>query len=312
MSTKTTDGFLWERPLSKSVQKVFQRGPRTWQPNWIVSTTFLATKMSTPKLEKLHSDWHWIILSWSSKRKTPTAAVPPSICIGTLCIAIRFALIRFQGTLRCQDSSPNEAPVSRFTDIPATNHVGNVHENNWIFSVRKFLCAKMCKEDFLLPEGPTHVTDSQTGLFPRNFWPPKCQFRSWKTAFRLTLNHIVFKTKNPNSRCSTFNLHRHSMYCNTFCSFALIRFQGPLRCQDSPPNWSPCFTTHRHHGNQSRRECPGKQLMVFCETILCVKVVKKQNFSLPKGPPHLTAKLDGFQEIFGHQNVNSSCEDSGT
>ena len=72
------------------------------------------------------------------KTKNPTAAVPPSICIGTLCVGIRFALIRFQGTLRCQDSSPNEAPVSRTTGITATNEVGNVHENNWIF-VRKFI-----------------------------------------------------------------------------------------------------------------------------------------------------------------------------
>ena len=63
-------------------------------------------------------------------KKTPTAAVPPSICVGTLCVATRFALIRSRGTLRCQDSFPNQAPVSRFTDIMATNHVGNVNENN--------------------------------------------------------------------------------------------------------------------------------------------------------------------------------------
>ena len=99
---------------------------------------------------KLNLHWHWIMPSLSSKQKTPTAAVPPSICIGTLCIATRFALIRSQGTLRCQDSFPNKAPVSRLTDITATNHVGNVHEN-WLFFCENILCAQ--KAIFLFQRG---------------------------------------------------------------------------------------------------------------------------------------------------------------
>ena len=67
---------------------------------------------------------------------------------------------------------------------------------------------------------------------------------------------------------------------------------------------SPCFTIHRHHGNKSRGERPRKELMIFSEKILCVKVFKKQICLFQRALPNMTAKLDGFQEISGHQNVN--------
>ena len=139
----------------------------------------------------------------SSKQKTSNRSCSTlNVCIGK-----RFALIRFQGTLRCQDSSPNQALASRSTHITATNHVGNVHENNCLFFVRKVF-VKVFKKQFLPPKGgpPRH---SRTGWFPRNFWPPKCQFHSRKRQFKLKLSHgvIIVETKSSNRSCSTFNLH---------------------------------------------------------------------------------------------------------
>ena len=170
----------------------------------------------------------------------------------------------------------------------------------------------MCESNcFFAKGGPQR--DSQSGWFPRNFWPPKFQLHSWKTQFKLKLSHgvIIVETKNSNSSCSTHNLRRHSMFWKTF--FALIRFQGTLRCQDSSPNQAlvsrsthitatndvgnvhetlekiPCksaqkaiFSLPKGFGNQSRRECPRKQLIVFCQKIPC-KSAQKAICSLPKG-----------------------------
>ena len=103
-----------------------------------------------------------------------------------------FALIRFQGTLRCQESSPNQALASRSTHITATNHVGNVHKKH----LRKFL-VKVFRYFFSVPKGGP-PSDSQTGWFPRNFRSLKCQLCSWKPQFKLKLSHgaIVLETKN--------------------------------------------------------------------------------------------------------------------
>ena len=194
---------------------LFRRGSPTWQPNWMVSTKLLATQVSTPQLENS------IYTDAESYRHCLQNKKPNTTC-STLNLQrhLRFALIRSQGTLRCQDSSPNQAPVSRFTGITATNHVGNVHGNSWLFSfVRKGFMQKCSKNMFFSSKGPP-PRDSQTGWFPRNFWPPKCQLRSWKIQFTLALNHtvVVFNSKNPSSSCSTFSLRRHSMCCNTFCT----------------------------------------------------------------------------------------------
>ena len=170
--------------------------------------------------------------SLPSKQKPPTAAVPPLICIGALCIGKRFALIRSQGTLRCQDSSPNQALASRSTDTTATNHIGECPRKQLLVFCQKSVCKSVQKRIVSLPNGGP-PRDSQTGWFPRNLWPPKCQFRSWKFQFKLKLSHgvIVVETKNSNSSCSTFNLHWDCMYWKTF-----FAFEGTLRCQDSSPN----------------------------------------------------------------------------
>ena len=106
---------------------LFQRGPpRDRRTGWFLRN-FWPAKLALETSIQIETE------SWRHCRrnkKPPTASVSPSICIGTVCIGKRFALIRFQGTLRCQDSSPNQALAPRSTDITATNHVRNVHENN--------------------------------------------------------------------------------------------------------------------------------------------------------------------------------------
>ena len=151
--------------------------------------------------------------SLSSKQKTPTAAVPPLICIATVCIRKRFALIRFQGTLRCQDSSPNQGLPSRSTHISRRE----CPRKQLIVFCQKNLCKSVQKAILSLPKGGP-PRDSQTGCFPRNSWPPKCQLRSRKTQFKLKLSHdvIVIEKKTTNRSCSTFNLHQRSMYWKKF------------------------------------------------------------------------------------------------
>ena len=218
--------------------------------------------------------------SLHSKQKPPTAAVPPLICIGALCIGKRFALIRSQGTLRCQDSSPNQALASRSTDTTATNHIGECPRKQLVVFCKKILCKSVQKGIVSLPNGGP-PRDSQTGWFPRNLWPPKCQFRSWKFQFKLKLSHGVIVVETKKLQQQLFHLQSAlGLYVleNVFC----IRRNLKVSRQFSKPR--PCFTIHRHHGNQSRRESPRTQLIVFCQKILC-KSVQKAIFSRPKGRP---------------------------
>ena len=92
------------------------------------------------------------------------------------------------------------------------------------------------------------------------------------------------KQKISNRSCSTLNVCIGKR-------FALIRFQGTLSRQFSKP--SPCFTIHTHHGNQSRRECPRKQLLVFCQKSFC-KSVQNAILSLPKGGPPRDSQTGWF------------------
>ena len=119
-----------QKNLCKSVQKAILSLPKGgpprdsqtgWFPRWPPKCQFRSWKFQF-KLKLSHG----VIVV--ETKKTPTAAVPPSICLGTVCIGKRF--FAFQGTLRCQDSSPNQDLASRSTDITATNHVGNLHEHN--------------------------------------------------------------------------------------------------------------------------------------------------------------------------------------
>ena len=166
-----------------------------------------------------------------------------------------FALIRFEGTLRCQDSSPSQALASRSTDTTATNHIGECPRKQLVVFCKKILCKSVQKGIVSLPNGGP-PRDSQTGWFPR--WPPKCQFRSWKFQFKLKLSHGVIVVETKKLQQQLFHLQSALglfMYWKTF--FALIRFEGTLRCQDSSPNQAPVsrFTNIRatSHGGMSMK-----------------------------------------------------------
>ena len=99
--------------------------PPTAQPNWMVSKKFLATKMSIPQQE---ASIQIETASWRHSRRNKKLQQQLFHLQSALGLFMYwktfFALIRFEGTLRCQDSSPNQAPVSRFTNIRATSHGG--------------------------------------------------------------------------------------------------------------------------------------------------------------------------------------------
>ena len=146
---------------------------------------------------------------------------------------------------------------------------------------QKSLCKSVQNAILSLPKGGP-PRDSQTGWFPRNLWPPKCQFRSWKFQFKLKLSHGVIVVETQKLQQQLFHLQSAlGLYVleNVFC---IPRNLKVLR-QFSKPR--PCFTIHRHHGNQSRRDSPRTQLLAFFQKILC-KSVQKAICSLPKrGPP---------------------------
>ena len=143
----------------------------------MVSKKFVATKMSIPQLEisiQIETE------SWRHCRrnkKTPTAAVPPSICIGTFYVLENVLCI------------PRNLKVSRQFSKPRPCFTIHRHHGNQsrrecprtqlIVFCQKILCKSVQKAICSLPKrGPPR--DSQTGWFPRNFWPPKCQLRSRK------------------------------------------------------------------------------------------------------------------------------------
>ena len=116
---------------------------------------------------------------------------------------------------------------------------------------QKSRCKSVQKAILSLPKGGP-PRDSQTGWFPRNLWPPKCQFRSWKFQFKLKLSHGVIVVETKKLQQQLFHLQSALglfMYWKTFCAF-----QGTLRCQDSSPNQalasrSTHITATNHVGN---------------------------------------------------------------
>ena len=187
------------------------------------------------------------------------------------------------------------------------------------------------KKQFLPPKRPP--TAQPNWMVSKKFLATKMSIPQQEASIQIETASWRHSRRNKKLQQQLFHLQSALglfMYWKTF--FALIRFEGTLRCQDSSPNQAPVSrftniraTSHggmstktlekipcksavlslpKGFGNQSRRECPRKQLF-FCQKSLC-KSVQKAILSLPKGAPHVTAKLDGFQEIWGHQNVNSA------
>ena len=165
------------------------------------------------------------------------------------------------------------------------------HKQLMVFC-QKNLCKSVQKAILSLPKGGP-PRDSQTGCFPRNSWPPKCQLRSRKTQFKLKLSHDVIVIETKNLQPQLFHLQSASaLYVleKVLDYFALIRFQGTLRCQESSPNQalasrSTHITATNHVGNVHK-----KHLRKFL-----VKVFRNLFFL-----SQVTAKLDGFQESSGH------------